>query len=310
MEPYVTGARTSLQTNTDAHLTQKLAQGIAKYVSNSAEYSLDTPRVPDGEDFALWFLRESDTGYCVHFATATVLLLRAADIPARYVTGYYFTTQSGQWTDVSEDDAHAWVEYYLDGYGWQVLDPTPADLSAQTPEETQPDASSDTQEPDSDEQTQPDEPSAPNEPAQPESDTPEKTDQAETSGNAAQNPAGKTALGAVWAVLFAALALCVWQVVLTGLRRAAFGTGSNNKRAVMLWRHIEFLCKLSKTEPPEQLHAVALKARFSQHKLTGEELGLLQAFSAEKLETLLTKSSLPKKLFCTVILALHKPVRR
>ena len=310
LEPYVTGARTSLQTNTDVLLTQKLAQGIAKYVSNSAEYSLDTPRVPDDEDFALWFLRESDTGYCVHFATATVLLLRAADIPARYVTGYYFTTQSGQWTDVSEDDAHAWVEYYLDGYGWQVLDPTPADLSAQTPEETQPELSSDTQEPEPDEQTQPDEPAAPTEPSQPEPDSAEKTDQAEVSGNTEQNPAGKTALTIVWTVLFAALALCIWQVVLTGLRRAAFGTGSNNKRAVMLWRHIEFLCKLSKTEPPEQLHAVALKARFSQHKLTGEELGLLQAFSAEKLETLLTKSSLPKKLFCTVILALHKPVRR
>ena len=44
LEPYVTGARTSLQTNTDALLTQKLAQGIAQYVSNSATYSLDTAR--------------------------------------------------------------------------------------------------------------------------------------------------------------------------------------------------------------------------------------------------------------------------
>ena len=289
---------------------QKTVRAIAKYVSESASYSLDTPRAPDGEDFALWFLRESDTGYCVHFATATVLLLRAADIPARYVTGYYFTTQSGQWTDVSEDDAHAWVEYYLDGYGWQVIDPTPADLSAQTPEETQPDASTDTQEPGQTDQTQPDEPTAPTEPTQPEPDSTEKTDQAEVSGNAEQNLAGKTALTIVWTVLFAALALCIWQVVLTGLRRAAFMTGSNNKRAVMLWRHIEFLCKLDKTEPPEDLHAVALKARFSQHKLTGEELGLLQAYCDEKLEALLTKSSLPKKLFCTVILALHKPVRR
>ena len=295
--------------SSEAPSLQKTARAIEKYVSGSAGYSLDTPRVPDGEDFALWFLRESDTGYCVHFATAAVLLLRAADIPARYVTGYYFTTQAGQWTDVSEDDAHAWVEYYLDGYGWQVIDPTPADLSAQIPE-TQPDASTDTQEPDPAEQTQPDEPAAPTEPSQPEPDTKETTDRAELSENAEQNPAGKTALTIVWALLFAALALCIWQVVLTGLRRAAFSTGSNNKRAVMLWRHIEFLCKLDKTEPPEDLHAVALKARFSQHKLSGEELAKLQTFSEEKLETLLTNSSLPKKLFCTVLLALHKPVRR
>ncbi len=141
LEPYVSGARTSLQTNTDALLTQKACAGIAQYVSNSAAYSLDTPRVPEGEDFALWFLRESDTGSCVHFATATVLLLRAADIPARYVTGYYFKTAVGQWADVTEDDAHAWVEYYLDGYGWQVLDPTPAaqeDTAPSEPEEKRP----------------------------------------------------------------------------------------------------------------------------------------------------------------------------
>ena len=306
LERILPQAQAALLYSSESASVQKTARTIAKYVSESASYSLDTPRVPDGEDFALWFLRESDTGYCVHFATATALLLRAANIPARYVTGYYFTTQSGQWTDVSEDDAHAWVEYYLDGCGWQVLDPTPADLFAQ-PQQTPPDVSTSTQQP---EQTQPDEPAAPAEPSQPEPDAAEKPDQTQMSANAAQNSAGKRALAIVWTVLFAALALCIWQVVLTGLRRAAFMTGSNNKRAIMLWRHIEFLCKLDKTEPPETLQAVALKARFSQHKLTGEELGQLQAFSEEKLETLLAKSSLPKKLFCTVVLALHKPVRR
>ena len=62
----------------DASDTKTAARAIAKYVSKSKTYSLDTPRAPEGEDFALWFLRESDTGYCVHFTTATVLLLRAA----------------------------------------------------------------------------------------------------------------------------------------------------------------------------------------------------------------------------------------
>ena len=135
LEPYVSGARTSLQTNTDALLTQKLARGIAQYVSNSAAYSLDTPRVPEGEDFALWFLRESDTGYCVHFATAAAILLRCMDVPARYVTGFFTNVTAGNWTTVTTDDAHAWVEYYVDGLGWYVLDPTPAmqDCAAPTP---------------------------------------------------------------------------------------------------------------------------------------------------------------------------------
>ena len=308
LEPYVTGAQSALQTYTDTEIVQRLAQGIAQYVSGTATYSLDTPRAPDGEDFALWFLRESGTGYCVHFATATALLLRAAGIPARYVTGYYFKTQAGQWVDVTEDDAHAWVEYYLDGYGWQVLDPTPADLSETS--EVQPETPETPAEPEPDQTAEPDETDTPEEPPKPETDTPETAGAAEKPGETANPAAGKTALRIVWALLVLALALCIWQVVLTALRRAAFGTGSNNKRAVMLWRHIEFLCKLDKSQPPEELHALALKARFSQHKLTGEELGRLQSFSDAQTERLLTKSAGPKRAWYALGLALHKPIRK
>ena len=304
LEPYVSGARTSLQTNTDALLTQKLAQGIAQYVSNSAAYSLDTPRVPEGEDFALWFLRESDIGYCVHFATATVLLLRAADIPARYVTGYYFKTAAGQWADVTEDDAHAWVEYYLGGYGWQVLDPTPAaqeDIAPSEPEEKTPEQ---TQEPEKTETQAP----APNEP---EPEVPEQsTSKSEVpqADTVQEHSVGETVLGAIWAVLFVLLALCAWQLLLLSLRRAAMGTGSNNKRAVAYWRHIEFLCKLDRSEPPLALRELALKARFSQHKLESDEIGVLAAFSDAKTNELLEKSGRLRRVFLRLGLALH-PVK-
>lgn len=304
LEPYVSGARTSLQTNTDALLTQKLARGIAQYVSNSAAYSLDTPRVPEGEDFALWFLRESDTGYCVHFATATVLLLRAASIPARYVTGYYFKTTAGGWADVTEDDAHAWVEYYLDGYGWQVLDPTPAaqeDIAPSEPEEKTPEQ---TQEPEKTETQAP----APNEP---EPEVPEQsTSKSEVpqADTVQEHSVGETVLGAIWAVLFVLLALCAWQLLLLSLRRAAMGTGSNNKRAVAYWRHIEFLCKLDKSQPPEALRELALKARFSQHKLGEDELGELRAFSGDKTNALLERSGHVKRAFLRICLALHPTI--
>ena len=304
LEPYVNGARAGLQTYTDAIITQRIAEGFAKYVSNTAAYSLDTPRAPDDEDFALWFLRESDTGYCVHFATVTVLLLRAAGIPARYVTGYYFTTQAGQWTDVLEDDAHAWVEYYLDGYGWQVLDPTPAD-TADAPTNEQ-----DTQEPEQPEKTTTQEhptqiePQEPVQPAQSDALTAAPEDAAKP------DAAGKKLLGAVWGILFFWVLLCAWQIVLLSLRRVAMQTGSSNKRAVATWRHIEFLCKLDKTEPPEQLHELALKARFSQHNLTKRELGLLQMCSDEKTRLLFQKAPWPKKLVLRLALALHPPLSK
>ena len=304
LEPYVSGARTSLQTNIDALLTQKLAQGIAQYVSNSAAYSLDTPRVPEGEDFALWFLRESDTGYCVHFTTATVLLLRAAGIPARYVTGYYFKTTAGQWADVTEDDAHAWVEYYIDGMGWQIMDATPAEvLNTQTqeqPQQEQPQSPSTGEEKTNTQDTNQPETAAP-EPSQsdpePQTEAPEKT-------------TGAVALHVVWIVLFALLALCVWQLLLLSLRKAAMQTGSNNKRAVAYWRHIEFLCKLDKSEPPDELRNLALKARFSQHKLDGSELELLRSFSGQKTQQLLADSGWLKRLWLRAGLALQPGSRR
>ena len=108
------------------------AKAIESLVRRSARYSLDTPFMPSGEpDFALWFLENSDIGYCIHFASAAVVLLRAAGIPARYVEGYMSGIDSSGTARVTEDQAHAWVEYWLPGLGWVSMDPTPS--SNQTP---------------------------------------------------------------------------------------------------------------------------------------------------------------------------------
>ena len=105
------------------------AQAIGNYVRNSAVYDLNPKQMESGEtDFARWFIKESDSGYCVHFATATAVLLKAAGIPARYVSGYCVTVEEGKPTAVRESDAHAWVEYWLPGYGWIPLETTPAAL--------------------------------------------------------------------------------------------------------------------------------------------------------------------------------------
>lgn len=74
------------------------------------------------------FLFERRAGFCSHYATAFVYLLRAAGIPARVVGGY----QGGQFNNVGgflevrQADAHAWAEVWLDGKGWVRFDPTAA----------------------------------------------------------------------------------------------------------------------------------------------------------------------------------------
>ncbi|KAF1689266.1 transglutaminase TgpA family protein [Pseudoxanthomonas taiwanensis] len=89
-------------------------------------YTLDTP-LP-GRDAVDEFLFQTRAGYCEHFASAFTVLMRAAGIPARVVTGYtggYRNPFGGYWV-VRRMDAHAWVEVWLDGQGWVRVDPTAA----------------------------------------------------------------------------------------------------------------------------------------------------------------------------------------
>ncbi|MCA1779278.1 MAG: DUF3488 and transglutaminase-like domain-containing protein [Xanthomonadaceae bacterium] len=89
-------------------------------------YSLDT--VPLGRHGADEFLFDLRSGYCEYYASAFVLLMRAAGIPARVVTGYQggFWQQSGGYLLVRQSDAHAWAEVWLADQGWVRVDPTAA----------------------------------------------------------------------------------------------------------------------------------------------------------------------------------------
>ncbi len=87
-------------------------------------YTLQPPALPeqDGMDA---FLFETRAGFCEHYATSFVLLMRAAGLPARVVTGYQGGERhpDGYWI-VRQGDAHAWAEVWLEGEGWVRVDPT------------------------------------------------------------------------------------------------------------------------------------------------------------------------------------------
>ncbi len=74
----------------------------------------------------LWFDRR--TGFCEHYASAFVVLMRALDVPARLVAGYHGADPEpvdGWWT-VRHSHAHAWAEVWQTGRGWMRVDPTAA----------------------------------------------------------------------------------------------------------------------------------------------------------------------------------------
>ena len=74
----------------------------------------------------VYFLTESRRGYCMHFASAAALALREMGVPARYASGYTADMEQGRKADVPDYAAHAWVEVYVDGYGWYPVEVTPA----------------------------------------------------------------------------------------------------------------------------------------------------------------------------------------
>ena len=99
---------------------------VLSFYNQTFTYTLSPPKL--GLHTADEFLFSTQRGFCEHYASSFVVLMRAAGIPTRVVTGY----QGGQWNAeanyllVRQYDAHAWAEVWLEGQGWTRVDPTAA----------------------------------------------------------------------------------------------------------------------------------------------------------------------------------------
>lgn len=103
------------------------AAAIEDFLAHNFRYSLDVPLTDQARPLEE-FLFTRKSGYCEHYATAMVIMLRTIGIPARLVTGFLATewNEYGNYYLVRQQDAHAWVEVHLPHSGWVMMDPTPA----------------------------------------------------------------------------------------------------------------------------------------------------------------------------------------
>jgi transglutaminase-like putative cysteine protease len=106
---------------------EELLQRMLSYFkAQRLVYTLQPPLL--GEHSVDEFLFETKRGFCEHFASSFVFMMRAAGMPARVVTGY----QGGELNPVDgflvvrQSDAHAWAEVWIEGKGWRRVDPTAA----------------------------------------------------------------------------------------------------------------------------------------------------------------------------------------
>lgn len=270
--------------------TVEKAQAIADFVRDSAVYDKDPSRMPeDAPDFALWFLTEGERGYCVHFATAATVLLRAAGIEARYVSGYLLNARAETLETVTGEHAHAWAEYYVPGLNaWVALEATPA-AGLPSPVETQPESpQTGTAAP----ETVP--PAMPETTGETQTQPPTETVlPTETSGPEPQ----KSAPAWIGTVFRGILTIAALAVLTEGQRRLRLSVGrrlrrrgSPNRQALRRWREAErFAARLGET-PPGELKALALKAKFSQHTLEPEELKQFDGYLRESEKRLREKA--------------------
>lgn len=106
--------------------TYDTVMAIQAWLATNVRYNLNAPVPPDGVDAVDHFLFESKEGFCEQIATATAIMLRSLDIPARIATGYVPSERdeiAGVWVSKASD-AHAWVEVQFPNYGWVAFDPT------------------------------------------------------------------------------------------------------------------------------------------------------------------------------------------
>lgn len=107
-------------------------------------YDKEIKAPPAGTDGVEYFLTEQKSGFCTYFASAMVVMLRAADVPSRLVVGYLpgeSGNRAGEYI-LRDRHYHAWPQVYFPGYGWINLEATPGSASSpvtvETPVESRP----------------------------------------------------------------------------------------------------------------------------------------------------------------------------
>jgi protein-glutamine gamma-glutamyltransferase len=106
--------------------TYDKVESLINWIGTNTHYSTDIPPLPAGADTVNDFLFGNRVGFCEQISTSLAVMLRSLGIPVREVVGYVPDSYNPI-TDLYEvraKDAHAWVQVWFPGYGWQSFDPT------------------------------------------------------------------------------------------------------------------------------------------------------------------------------------------
>lgn len=274
--------RNNIKDLSKSDISQTVA-AVKDFVSHSASYSLNTQKVPDGRDVAEWFLNDAETGYCMHFANATAVMLRALGVPARYVTGYCTNVVDGKAT-VTSDNAHAWVEYFDERIGWIPLDATSSDF--EVPQATE-SVQTTTQ-------------------AQTTSPTVQPTTQAQNTKPVKTEVKTKISTPAIIVIIILLIiALEILRIIfIRYYRKYSFTHKDYKSRVICIYRYLNKLSVHSKVRIPKKIENICTKAKFSTHNISDEEYKIVLNYVLTFRNKTIGKMPIVKKLYCIIILGI------
>lgn len=115
--------------------TIMMAENLRKFYEENFTYTYTPGATPINDDMVEYFLTKNRRGFCAHFAASATLIMRYMGVPARYCEGYLLegsvgaplpNAPSGVYeAELSDANAHSWVEIYVDDYGWIPYEMTP-----------------------------------------------------------------------------------------------------------------------------------------------------------------------------------------
>lgn len=289
--------------------SRAFANAIITQVQSENSYTLSPGLTPEDRDFVEYFLFENHKGYCAHFASAAAALLRSAGIPARYVEGYAISPsdfkEHSEWANIPDYRTHAWVEIYLNAVGWVPVEATPgANGGIIDHEAAESEASSALNHPDEDVINDKFDTHRP-----PESEDLPDAEKNEYIHDETQDSDTDYLINAIIRILPTLVTLGLLTAFFAGsrklqitLRNKKFIQSDRSKAAIEVYNYILNLYtyagsdKTAGQKIPKDLYSLVLKARFSQHMLTEQELGLLLDY-AENQALAIQKTVSPPKRF-------------
>lgn len=281
--------------------TEEIPDAVKKFILARGEYSFVPDALPQGEDFAPWFIENNSKGYCIHYATAAATMLRALGVPARYVTGYFVPTRKDEFVDVTNCNSHAWVEYYDDSKGWTMLDPTPPiylDNGNGNTDSTNPSASNNSSAQTEPTNITPTQQQTTNQPTTAAAFNSEKS--SDKNNNGFKIP---LIIRVILIALVIIAVIIIREKIIRNNRKKLFEHGDNKSKIINMYRYAIKINKITEGFIPIDVQNLVNEAKYSNHTMSEKSVEIIKSYAEHERKELYRNRSGIKKLYYKYIKA-------